>query len=61
MAHFYNDFMDGFELWLVRNNTHLIKHSDHSPTGEAIKIGVRTEIHTIFLLEKNVAEILACL
>ena len=48
MAHFYNDFMDGFELWLVRKNTHLIKHSDHSPTGEAIKIGARTEIHTIF-------------
>ena len=36
-------FLDGFELWLVRNNTHLIRHSDHSPTGEGIKIGARTE------------------
>ena len=53
MTHFYNDFMDGFELWLVRNNTHLIKHSDHSPTDEGINIGARTE--EIYVLKKSIS------
>ena len=39
MSSFYKDFIGRFELWLVGYNTHLIKHSDHSPTGEGIKIG----------------------
>ena len=43
MTHFLQWINGRFELWLVRNNTHLIKHSDHSPTGEGIKIGARTE------------------